>query len=71
MLNQIKMSQTENILKHLKRGKRITPLEALNRYGCFRLASRIYDINKLLPAGKEVKMKMVNKGKKSFACYYL
>jgi hypothetical protein len=38
-------SPTQNlmVLAHLRR-KSITPLEALNLYGCFRLAARIYDL---------------------------
>lgn len=32
------------ILKHLKRGKAITSLEALRIYGCSRLAARVYNL---------------------------
>lgn len=32
------------ILDHLKSGHSLTQLEALNLYGCFRLASRIHDL---------------------------
>lgn len=35
-------TQKSNILAHLKDGKTITPLEALNLYGCFRLAAIIF-----------------------------
>lgn len=37
------MSQCTDILNHLKNGP-ITAMEALNNYGCFRLASRITDL---------------------------
>lgn len=37
------MSQCSDILAHLKRGP-ITAIEALNSYGCFRLAARIKDL---------------------------
>ncbi len=37
------MTQKEHILAALKR-KPITPLEALNRFGCFRLAARISEL---------------------------
>lgn len=57
------MSQCDDILAHLKRGP-ISAIEALNSYGCFRLAARIkdlraqgYDIetkNLDLPNGKTV-----------------
>ena len=38
------MSQREEILRDLKRGRRIDPLTALDRYGCFRLAARIREL---------------------------
>ncbi len=38
------MTQAQQILRDLKRGKRITPLDALFHYGCMRLAARIYDL---------------------------
>lgn len=41
------MTQNERILNHLKRYGKITQLEATNRYGIMRLASRIYDLKKL------------------------
>ena len=37
-------SQNDAILAHLERGESITPLEALEKYQCFRLAARIYDL---------------------------
>ena len=37
-------SQNQLIKAHLESGKTITSYEALELYGCFRLASRIYDI---------------------------
>ena len=37
-------SQTDLILEHLKQGHSITPLEALNMFGCFRLGARIWDL---------------------------
>ena len=37
-------TQTEAILAHLKSGKTITPMDALNLYGCMRLGARIFDI---------------------------
>ena len=40
------MSQTQNeqILDYLKSGKSITPLEALEKFGCFRLSARIFNL---------------------------
>ena len=38
------MSQNDRILDWLQKGKTLTPLEALNRFDCFRLAARINDL---------------------------
>ena len=38
------MSQKDSILQHLVSHQQITPIDALNEYGCFRLAARIYDL---------------------------
>lgn len=42
------MSQTQNIqiLNYLKKGKPLTPLEALEKFGCWRLSARIYELRK-------------------------
>lgn len=45
------MSQTQDILKHLKSGEPITQIEALMLFGCFRLASRI---NELRDSGHDI-----------------
>lgn len=39
-------TQEDAILKHLQKGKTITPLEALTLYGCLRLGARIWDLRK-------------------------
>ena len=38
------MSQEKDILGHLQRYGSISPLEALDKFGCFRLAARINDL---------------------------
>lgn len=38
------MSQSNQILAHLKKGKTITPLEALRLYGTMRLSDRINEL---------------------------
>jgi len=57
-------SQSAKILAHLQQGGKITSLEALQKFGCLRLASRISDLKKendirsqyiTLPNGKRVK----------------
>lgn len=37
-------SQKAQILADLQKGKAITPIDALNDYGCFRLGARIADL---------------------------
>ena len=62
------LTQELQILRDLRRGKRITPLEALADYGCFRLGARIYDIKQ---RGYAVKKVMVERGEARVAQYYL
>ena len=38
------MSQNKQIADYLNKGKKLTTLDALNKFGCFRLASRINDL---------------------------
>lgn len=37
-------TQNRQILAHLQSGKRLTGLDALSLFGCFRLGARIYDL---------------------------
>lgn len=62
------MTQNENILNHLKKGNKITPLEALNLFGCFRLSARIHDLRDL---GNDIKAMRITKGNKNFCQYSL
>lgn len=39
-------SQADAILAHLEKGEGITPMDALNLCGCFRLSARIADLRK-------------------------
>jgi len=61
-------SQRVNVLEHLQNGSTITPLEALENYGCLRLAAVIFDLKN---DGHNIKTNLVKKGKKSFASYSL
>lgn len=36
--------QSKQILEHLQKGYTITPMEALDLFGCFRLGARIWDL---------------------------
>lgn len=42
-------SQNKRILAYLQKGNRLTQLEALYKFGCFRLTSRIADLRKICP----------------------
>lgn len=50
------MTHTTEILGHLKSGKPITPLEALSKFGCFRLGARIHELKE---AGHVIDKRMV------------
>ena len=43
---RIPVSQAEAILSDLRKGAKITPLDALENYGCFRLGARIFDLKR-------------------------
>lgn len=62
------MTQTEQILDYLKQGNSLTPIEALNLMGCFRLGARIYDLKAM---GHDIRTKMISNGEKTFAMYYM
>lgn len=59
-------SQNVEIRKHMERGFEITPLEALEKFGCMRLASRIYDIKQ---EGCEVLDRKVERNGKRYKAY--
>jgi hypothetical protein len=62
------MNQKTNILNYLKKKGKITPLEALNKFGCFRLSARIKDLRE---AGHDIKTNIITVRKKRFAEYIL
>ena len=61
-------SQTARILAYLKTGATLTPIEALDRFGCFRLSGRIYDLKKL---GHQIETTLVENDGRRFARYRL
>ena len=61
------MSHTMQILDHLT-SKPITAIDALNDYGCFRLAARI---NELRMSGHNIKTEIKNQDGKRYAMYHL
>jgi hypothetical protein len=60
------MSQKDQIFNHLKRHGHITPLEALNLYGCFRLAARVNDLR---DEGHAIETDMIERNGKKLARY--
>ena len=62
------MTQNQQIKGYLEKGKSITPLQALNKFGCFRLAARISDLRN---KGLNIATKIVTKEGKSYASYRL
>ena len=64
-------SQNKRIFAYLMEGHRITNLEALNLFGCMRLASRISDIRRDHPE-VNIKVDMIETAtKKKVAQYYV
>ena len=61
-------SQSLKILNHMMKRHSITPIEALNKYGCFRLAARIHELKNL---GWTIKSSAVTRNNKQIAQYSL
>ncbi len=62
------MSQKTQILNYLKRGRAITPLEALRKFGCFRLGARVWELRR---AGHNIVKGWDEDGRKRWAKYHL
>ena len=50
------MTQCDRILSYLQEGHGITALEAVKKFGCMRLASRIHDLR---DRGNQIHKKMI------------
>ena len=62
-------SQNSLISEHLESGKPITPIEALELYGSFRLSGRIFELRRL---GMSIKQRMIETSTgKHVAQYYM
>lgn len=61
-------SQDDMVLAHLKRGRTLTPLEALDRFNCFRLGARIHTLKGL---GHDINSTLIRVGDKRVAQYSL
>lgn len=64
-------SQNKRIFAHMMDGKRITSLEALQLFGCMRLASRISDIRRDHPEVNIKVERIETATKKKVAQYYV
>lgn len=65
-------SQTARILSYMLEGHAITPMEALQKFNCFRLGARIKDIERQLgfpPHRKRVKVRNAE-GKEVYVTRY-
>jgi len=61
-------TQRDKILVTMERGHSITPLEALEWFGCFRLGARIYDLKR---RGYTISSELITAHGKRFAEYHL
>lgn len=62
-------TQNSRVLRHLEAGKAITPLEALEKWGIFRLGARVWDLKQM---GYRIRSQLVtNAHGKRFARYSL
>jgi hypothetical protein len=59
-------TQKQQIEAYLTKGKSLTPIDALTKFGCFRLAARIADLRN---EGLNIATKIVTKKGKSYASY--
>jgi hypothetical protein len=66
-MNKIQ-TQSDQILSYLQSGKAITPIDALNMFGCFRLGARIFDLKQ---KGHSIKTEIIRKDGKNYASYSL
>jgi hypothetical protein len=62
------MTQNEQIAEYLKQGNRITALEALSRFRCLRLASRVSELKE---KGYNIQSETIHDNGKHYSEYYL
>lgn len=62
------MTQTQKIKAALEAGVAITPIDALNLYGCFRLAARIDELRK---EGMDIETVTQTRNGKRYAAYVM
>ena len=62
------MTQNVQILRYLETGKTLTPIDALNLFGSFRLGARIFELRQ---QGHEINKVLLRKDGKNFALYFM
>ena len=62
----MKNTQNKLILKYLKEGNSINPIQALKKFGCFRLSARIHNLRE---EGHDIECNIVKVENKKFASY--
>jgi hypothetical protein len=62
------MTQAQRILIYLQSGKQLTAIDALKKFGCFRLAARIADLRK---DGYTIWTNYITENNKTYAAYKL
>ena len=62
-------TQDGNVLQLLKSGQTITPIQALNKFGCFRLAAVVHRLRK--EQGWPIHTDIIKHNKKHWAQYSL
>lgn len=63
----MKKTQKESVLEYMRANKTITPMEALGKFGCFRLAAVIWELRN---DGYNIETKINDDGK-AYAIYTL
>lgn len=61
-------TQKDQILDYLKFGNSITPIEALDKFGCFRLSAVVFKLRK---CGYRITSELEQTGRKRYARYRL
>lgn len=67
MTEKREKSQNTLILDWLNQGNTITPIQALNMFGCFRLGARIFNLRQM---GHRIEGKRVKVGHNTFVQQY-
>jgi len=63
-------SQNKRIKAHLESGRYLTPLEALYKFGVFRLSARVFDLKRQGPNIKTDVIDIMSDGKKKRIARY-